>query len=37
MYLKFKGIYGPIIEYKILEYIFEKLKIEKIYIYTPFK
>lgn len=34
VFQKFKGIYGPIIEYKILEYIFEKLKMKKIYGYT---
>ena len=34
MYLKNLSIYGPIIEYKILEYIFDKLKMRKIYGYT---
>ena len=34
VFKKFKGIYGPIIEYKILEYIFDKLKMRKIYGYT---
>ena len=34
IFKKFKGIYGPAIEYKILEYVFEKLKMKNIYGYT---
>ncbi len=34
IFKKFKGIYGPIVEYKILELVFQKLKMNKLYGYT---